>query len=333
MFLLGGGKKMDTPKFWDIQNSFLSKLLKPFGSLYAFGTAYRIRRAKPYQANIPVICVGNLSVGGTGKTPVCLAIAKELYKIKKSFFFLNHGYKSHLKNVMVDLKTHSAYDVGDEAILLACYAPTVVDNQRARGAQLAIRRGAECIIMDDGFQNPSLIKTFSFVVIDGKKGFGNCCVMPAGPLREPVLKGLNRADAIVIAGKDEWGVSFYLQRHNIDLPVFTGRFKPKAKFLSSLKNKDVLAFAGIGNPKKFFDLLKENNVNPVKTESYPDHYFYTRFDIEQLQKKANGLPIVTTTKDAVKIPRDLLKDIHIADGEFVFDNPDEIRNLLKNITL
>lgn len=324
---------MGTPKFWDVPNSFLSKVLKPFSALYAFGTAYRIRKAKPYQTDVPVICIGNLSIGGTGKTPVCIAVAKELFKLKKDFFFLNHAYKSRLKNVMVDLEQHSAYDVGDEAILLACYAPTIVDNQRARGAQLAVRKGAKCIIMDDGFQNPSLIKTFSFIVVDGKKGFSNECVIPAGPLREPVLKGLERADGIILVGEDEWGVRFFLQRNKIDLPLFTGHFEAKQKSLAPLQGKDVLAFAGIGRPQKFFDTLKQNNVNPIKTEEYPDHYFYTRFDIERLQKKANGLPLVTTTKDAVKIPKDLLKNIHIADGQFIFDKPEEIRELLKSITL
>lgn len=324
---------MGTPKFWDVPNSFISKVLKPLGALYAFGTAYRIRKAKPYQADIPVICIGNLSVGGTGKTPVCLAVAKELFKLKRDFFFLNHGYKAHLKNILVDLERHTAYDVGDEAILLACYAPTVVDNQRARGAQLAIRKGAKCILMDDGFQNPSLIKTFSFIVVDGKKGFGNECVLPAGPLREPILKGLARADAIVLVGEDEWGVKFFLQRNKIDLPLFTGHFAPKMKSIAPLKGKDVLAFAGIGRPQKFFDFLQQNGINPVKTEEYPDHYFYTRFDIERLLKKANGLPLITTTKDAVKIPKDLLKNIHIADGQFVFDKPEEIQELLKGIVL
>ncbi len=322
---------MGTPRFWDAPNSWLSRLLKPFGALYAFGTAYRFHQAKPYQVDVPVICVGNLSVGGTGKTPVCLAIAKQLYQMKQPFFFLNHGYRAHLKNVLVDLENHSAYDVGDEAVLLACYAPTVVDNHRARGAQLAVKKGARCILMDDGFQNPSLIKTLSLVVVDGKKGFGNECVLPAGPLREPILKGLARADAIVVAGEDEWGVQFYLQRHKIDLPVLTGHFEMNLKSLNGLKGRQVMAFAGIGQPEKFFNALRQKGLDVVKTEKYPDHYFYTRFDVEGLFKKAGSIPLVTTTKDAVKIPKDLLRKIVIADGDFVFDRPEEIQELLKGV--
>lgn len=322
---------MRTPYFWDIPNSFLSRLLKPFGKLYALGTAYRFHQTKPYQTSVPVICVGNLSVGGTGKTPVCLAIAKQLYHMKKSFFFLNHGYKAHLKNVQVDLEHHSAYDVGDEAILLAFHAPTIVDNRRARGAQLAIKKGAQCILMDDGFQNPSLIKTLSLVVVDGQKGFGNECVIPAGPLREPIEKGLSRADAVVIVGEDEWGVRFYLQRHKIDLPVLTGHFQVNMTSLSALKGKEVMAFAGIGQPWKFFETLKKNDIRVIKMDSYPDHYFYTRFDIERLIKKAGGLPLVTTTKDAVKIPKDLLKKMCVAEGDFVFDQSQDIQELLKGV--
>ena len=322
---------MKTPRFWDIPNHFLSRLLKPLGAVYAFGTASRFRRTNPYQVSVPVICVGNLSVGGTGKTPVCLAVASLVKKQKKHFFFLNHGYKSRLKNVRVDLENHSACDVGDEAVLLACYAPTIVDNYRARGAQTAVKHGAECIIMDDGFQNPSLIKTLSFVVVDGKKGFGNECVIPAGPLREPVLKGLTRADVVVIAGDDEWGVRFYLQRNKVDLPILTGRFQIDKKSILSLKGKKVMAFAGIGQPDKFYKMLQNEGVNVVQTESYPDHYFYTRFDIERLLKTANGLTLVTTTKDAVKIPKDLLKRIHVVDGQFIFDNPQEAMEIVKGV--
>jgi tetraacyldisaccharide 4'-kinase len=229
---------------------------------------------------------------------------------------------------------------GAEAVEMKQTAEKGKDKAEGEQRGKDVKDGAEHCVGDRepiGFRLYGLgrkpLKDHGKIVVDGKKGFGNERVMPAGPLREPILKGLNRADGIVIAGKDEWGVSFYLQRNKIDLPVFTGHFKPKTKFISALKNKDVLAFAGIGRPQKFFDLLKKNNVNPIQTAEFPDHYFYTRFDIEQLQKKANGLPLVTTTKDAVKIPRDLLKDIHIADGEFVFDKPEEIRELLKNITL
>lgn len=320
---------MQAPKFWDKQECVLSKVLKPFGWIYAWTVARRFKKVKPYQAAVPVICVGNVSVGGTGKTPVSLAIAKLLKEKEHLFYFLNHGYKTRLKHVLVDLTEHTAFDVGDEAMLLAFSAPTVVDNNRARGAQLAVKMGAPGIIMDDGFQNPGLIKTLSFVVVDGKKGFGNEQVLPAGPLREPVLKALERADAVIIAGEDTWGVRFYLQRHQKDLPILTGKFVPNPTQAAKLKGRKVFAFAGIGNPQKFYDLLRSAGALVMATCDFPDHYFYTRFDIEQLKEKASKLTLVTTAKDAVKISGPLRAGIDVLDGEFVFDEPESVWELLK----
>lgn len=317
---------MKTPSFWS-KPSWISTLLKPLGACYAASVAHRFRRTKPYQSSVPVICVGNLSVGGTGKTPVCLAIMERLKFA--GYFFLNHGYKSKTTGVLVEPNTHTAFDVGDEAMLLASYAPTVVDNHRARGAQLAVKSGAKGIIMDDGFQNPSLIKTLSFVVVDGKMGFGNECVLPAGPLREPVLKGLKRADAIIIAGEDTWGVAFYLKRHKIELPVLTGRFVLNPKILDMLQNKQVFAFAGLGNPHKFFDALSSVGIQVVGTQSFPDHYYYTRFDVEEIRQKAGEAIIVTTTKDAVKLSAELKQHIVVADGQFIFDDPNALDKVLK----
>ena len=318
---------MQAPKFWDKKESKLAKFLAPFGMLYAWTVAHRLAHHHPYQAKMPVICVGNISVGGTGKTPVCLALAKLLSDHQLAPWFLNHGYHAAEQSIVVDKKTHSALDVGDEALLLADIAPTIVDNARARGAQLAEKKGASLLIMDDGFQNPTLVKTFSFVVVDGTKGFGNERVLPAGPLREPVLKGLKRADAIILVGKDTWGIKKYLKEQQVDLPVLTGQFIPDKNVLS--KGKAVCAFAGIGNPQKFFDMLIGMGIQLVKTQSFPDHYFYTRFDIEELKKKALGIPLVTTSKDWVKIPPEMRTGLIQITGHFEFDNPDEVWHLLK----
>jgi len=144
-----------------------------------------------------------------------------------------------------------------------------VDSARARGAQLAEKKGAPLLIMDDGFQNPTLVKTFSFVVVDGTKGFGNERVMPAGPLREPVLKGLKRADAVILVGKDRWGIQKYLSENQVDLPILTGNFIPDIEDLQKLKNRPVCAFAGLGNPKKFFDMLKANGIHLAQIHSFP----------------------------------------------------------------
>ncbi len=322
---------MKTPDFWYKKKSFLSRLLKPIGKIYGWTVARRFKKTKPYQTDIPVICVGNLSVGGTGKTPVCLALGKILQEKGIRFFFLNHGYKAQKKGVIVDTHQMTSVDVGDEALLMAENAPTVVDNHRARGAQIALRHKAEAIIMDDGFQNPSLIKTLSFVVVDGKTGFGNGEMIPAGPLREPVEKGLLRADAVIIVGEDKTNIYQDIQKIDNELPIFMGHFEPDKRTISSLVGKNIIAFAGIGQPNKFFDMLTEKGINIVKKVSFPDHYSYTRFDIEQLMNDAGGLPLVTTTKDFVKVPVDMRSGVRVISGEFIFDKPEEIENLIQGI--
>ena len=322
---------MKAPAFWYQEKSILAKTLNPLGRLYGWSVARRFKRVNPYQANVPVICVGNLSVGGTGKTPVCLALGKMMKEMKIPFFFLNHGYKSNQKGVLVDVKKMSAIDVGDEAMLLAAVAPTVVDNHRARGAQVAERAGAKALIMDDGFQNPSLIKTISFIVADGKTGFGNGRLIPAGPMRESVEKGLLRADAVIIAGSDDWGVQKTVQKFAPDMPIFSGHFEPDSKIIQKLQGKKVMAFAGIGRPNKFFDMLVGHGVLVAKKAVFPDHYDYTRFDLENLIAEADGLTLVTTTKDFVKVPQNLKSRVIAVSGEFVFDKPESIQNLIKGV--
>ena len=322
---------MKAPKFWYWEKSWQAKLLAPFGKIYGWSVARRFKKERPYQAKIPVICVGNLSIGGTGKTPVCLALGQMLKEMNIRFFFLNHGYKSKKKEILVRGGELSALDIGDEAALLAVEAPTVVDNRRARGAQMAERKGAKALIMDDGFQNPSLIKTFSFIVVDGHVGFGNKYLIPAGPLRESLERGLARADAVVIAGEDKVGIKEQIQKVAPDIPVYGGQFKPDSKVIQKLKGKKVMAFAGIGRPEKFFDMLKGKGISVDKKAVFPDHYDYTRFDIESLLSEAGTLPLVTTTKDAVKVPRDMQNRLVVVSGQFVFDEPATVQNMLKGI--
>lgn len=322
---------MKTPKFWYREKSWQAKLLSPIGKIYGWSVARRFKKERPYQAKIPVICVGNLSIGGTGKTPICLALGKMLKEMDAHFFFLNHGYKSKKKGILVRKGSLSALDIGDEASLLATEAPTVVDPRRARGAQLAERKGAKLLIMDDGFQNPSLIKTFSFIVVDGQVGFGNQALIPAGPLRESLERGLARADAVIIAGPDRAGVKKQIHKISSDMPVYGGHFQPDSKVIQKLRGKKVMAFAGIGRPDKFFDMLTDMGVFVDKKAVFPDHYDYTRFDIENLLSEAGSLPLVTTTKDAVKVPKDIQNRLIVVPGQFVFDNPETIQNVLKGI--
>lgn len=319
---------MKTPKFWYRPQSRLAKLLSPLGRLYGWTVYRRFKKTRPYQATIPVICVGNLNVGGTGKTPVCLAIGQMLKEKNIPFWFLNHGYKSASQGIIVELGLMTPLDVGDEALLLANLAPTVVDRHRARGAQMIERQGAAALIMDDGFQNPSLIKTLSLIVADGQTGFGNGQMIPAGPLREPIERGLKRADAVVIAGADRSGVADIVKKTAPDLPILTGRFEPDPDSVKKLKGQTVVAFAGIGRPEKFFEMLTGLGIPVAKRIAFPDHYFYTRFDLEQLLADAGNMPLVTTRKDFVKIPPELRSRVQVVDGRFIFDRPDEVLQLI-----
>lgn len=321
---------MRAPKFWDKNKSIWITLLKPASIVYAFMTKRRVNK-KGYKSILPVICVGNIFVGGVGKTPVCLALGELLHQHERDFYYLNNGYKAEKQNVLVDKRMHTALDVGDEALLLNEMAPTVVSSDRANGAKLAEKQGAKAIIMDDGFQNPTLQKDFSFVVVDGKKGFGNDFVLPAGPLREPVLEGLKRANAIILAGEDTWGVRFYLQRNNVNLPVLTGHFQLDETVVSLFQGKKVFAFAGLGNPKKFYQSLQERGIDVQGTEDFPDHYHYTRFDVDDLKRRAKTLPLLTTEKDGVKLPKDMRQNIFVMPGQFVFDDPEAVWNLIKGV--
>ena len=321
---------MQTPKFWNQEKGFLISVLKPFSVLYSWMTRRRVKK-KGYKAAIPVICVGNIFVGGVGKTPVCLALGELLHAHGCDFYYLNHGYHAEKQGVVVDKRLHTALDVGDEALLLNELAPTVVSSKRAKGAKLAEKRGAKALLMDDGFQNPTLKKDFSFVVVDGKKGFGNGFVLPAGPLREPALEGLKRANAVIIVGEDSWGVRFYLERNGVDLPIFGGHFMLDETVVSLFREKKVFAFAGLGNPQKFYQSLKNVGIDVQGCEDFPDHYHYTRFDIEDLRRKAKGLPLLTTEKDGVKLSKDMRQNIFVMPGKFVFDEPDAVWNLLQGV--
>ena len=318
---------MKAPKFWQDKTSIRAKLMTPVAKIYRGLAKVRSAFCRSYKAKIPVICVGNINVGGTGKTPVCLALGKLLSQAGRSYFYLNHGYQSRVQHVQVTPE-HTPFMVGDEAMLLAAQAPTIVDRKRAKGAKLAERLGAPLLIMDDGFQNPGLKKDFSFVVVDGTYGFGNGRCLPSGPLREPIETGLKRANAVIIVGTDTWGVSAKVQEIAPNLPIFGGRFCPNANVMKALKNQSIVAFAGLGRPEKFFNMLTEAGLDVISTDVFPDHYTYTRFDWEALKEKAGDKTMVTTTKDAVKLPPEALKEVVVIDGDFVYDEPEKVLSAL-----
>lgn len=324
---------MKAPKFWQKGNTFFSSILSPFSKVYGWIVCNRIKNIKPYEASIPVVCVGNLVMGGVGKTPLAVSIAEYFKMNGKKPFFLTRGYGGGLKNVFVNPDKHTALQTGDEALLLAAVAPTIVDADRERGAKKAESLGADVIIMDDGFQNPKLVKTLSFVVFDGRYGAGNGKVFPAGPLREPLENGLKRANACVVVGEDFTGIKARVSEYNKALPFIGMHIEQNREKIERLSSKKLFAFAGIGYPAKFFDMLKENGCNVVETKSFPDHHPYTEQEIEALIEKAAGSDavLVTTAKDAVRIPARLREKIEVIEAYMVWDTPDVVCALLETL--
>lgn len=314
---------MKTPEFWQF-NSFFSKILTPFGAVYGFLTQLRLKIHKSPKVDIPVICVGNITAGGTGKTPVSIALAKMLINDVYHPFFVTRGYGGKIKNIIVNNKKHSAKDVGDEPLLLSQVAPVVVNPNRYEGAKLSIKEGADLIIMDDGFQNPSLYKDLSFLVFDGNYGIGNEKIIPAGPLRETFENGTKRADALIIMGKDKNGLA-----KRTKLPVFYGHLEA---FQTNIEKRDIIAFAGIGNPQKFYNTLKEQGFNVLKSYDFPDHHFYNKQELEKIIKEAEKLniDIYTTSKDFVKIPHIFHEYIKVLEVAVVWDKPEALLTFIKN---
>ena len=294
---------MKTPHFWKKKGA-LSTLLMPLGFVYGAATKLRLKYVRPHKCPAKVICIGNITAGGVGKTPVAMAMAEKYLQAGKKVFFVTRGYKGKLKNILVDLNKHTPEETGDEARLLAGVAPTVIAPDRAKGAAMAVKQGAEIIIMDDGFQNPGLHKDESWLVFDGATGIGNGRVIPAGPLRETLADGEKRADRILIMGEDKTGLAA-----KCTLPVFQGRLKPLP---FGLENKKVLAFAGIGHPEKFYQTLRSIGYEPVVTRDFDDHHAYTGEELGELLDLAGmqGLAPVTTEKDYVKLPDAVKKDIY-----------------------
>ncbi|HTW52055.1 MAG TPA: tetraacyldisaccharide 4'-kinase [Stellaceae bacterium] len=313
---------MRAPDFWGGEPGFLAELLTPLGS--ALDAAGRLRRAvvRPYRAPAPVICVGNLVVGGSGKTPVTLSLAGILAARGIDAAIVMRGYGGSLAGpVQVDLRRHDATAVGDEALLAAAQAPCWVARDRAAGVREAVARGAAAIILDDGFQNPHIAKDRSLIAIDAAYGFGNGRLIPAGPLRERIAGGLDRADAIVLIGDGEVSVPASTPVLHATLePVAGGRFA----------GVPVIAFAGIGRPAKFFASLRELGVMFVAERGFPDHHAYRAAELAALRReaKAAGALLVTTRKDWVRLPASEHAGIEVLDVALRWRDPAALDMLL-----
>lgn len=295
---------MQPPQFWHRPAGLLSTVLAPFGALYAMGTARRLARGTPLRLGVPVICVGNINAGGTGKTPTVVAIVQRLQAQGHTPHIVSRGYGGTVTDaVQVDEQTHRAADVGDEPLLLSAFAPTWVSPDRTKGAQLAVQAGADAIVLDDGFQNPGLHKDLSLVVVDAARGFGNGKVIPAGPLREPVKTGLARADLLLSIGPNKAQTHFSDAWGTPPCPHLKGRLTPLQTGMD-WQGSRVLAFAGIGHPQKFFATLKDLGAEVVKSEALEDHQPLSSALMARLENEAMllGAQLVTTEKDATRLP-------------------------------
>lgn len=326
---------MREPRFWarDVDPRsreaapLLRFLLTPLAWVYAEATHRRIARAEPLKVRSKVICVGNLTAGGVGKSPIVAALRQHFMDTTSlRAATLSRGYKGKLEGPLkVDTDTHTAEHVGDEPLMLARTGESWIGADRAATGQVMSNDGVDIIIMDDGHQNPGLHKDLSLVVVDASAGFGNGHVIPKGPLREPVEEGLSRADAIILMGygtpPEELGES--------GLPIF------KAVLAASATPPPApyVAFAGIGRPEKFFDTLKVMNVDVRDAVPFPDHHAYSSGDLSYLKKLAadNGATLITTEKDVARLAPEQREGIVTLPVEVIFDGKEDLDKMLADV--
>ena len=294
---------MREPAFWHRPSSWKSHLLRPLGALYGAVAARRLRR-KGFDAGIPVFCVGNYHMGGAGKTPTVLALAGILRELGETPVVLSRGYGGALRGpVMVDPSRHGAGQVGDEPVMMAAHLPVAVARDRVDGVALARSQRATVILMDDGFQNPAIAKDVSLIVIDSERGIGNGRVFPAGPLRAPLPPQLARTDALIVVGVGSAGRAIADRVAAQGGQVFAAHLKPNAQSLARLAGKRALAFAGIGDPERFFRTLRSNGVELVEARAFADHHAFSADEIAALIADATrgALTLVTTEKDLARL--------------------------------
>lgn len=301
-------------------------LLEPLAALYAFAGARRLRSASPWRSGVPVLCIGNLTLGGAGKTPVTAALRAHMLRLGLGAATLSRGYRGKEPGPLrVVPGQHDFRSVGDEPLLLARGGPAYIARDRPAGARAIEAAGHAAILLDDGHQNPSLHKDISFVVIDTARAFGNRRVFPAGPLREPIAAGLARTDAIVLMGPQEEAAAF---AQNLDFGglVFSAELAP----LDTPPAEQLVAFAGIGRPAKMFDSLRAAGARLADCVSFPDHHPYSASDLADLHRLAaqHDARLITTEKDVVRLPQAVAANVLVWRVAARFHQPDRLEAFL-----
>jgi tetraacyldisaccharide 4'-kinase len=322
---------MRPPQFWRHRaRSVWPRLLTPAAAVVAGVTARRVARPG-WRAPVPVICCGNVTVGGAGKTTLALDLGRRFQARGVAVHFLLRGYGGDSRGPHRVSPGEGASRAGDEAVLLAAVAPSWIGGDRAASARAAIEEGADVLVLDDGLQNPTLAKDLSLLVVDGATGFGNGRVLPAGPLREPVTAAAARCQAVVLIGDDATSALAALPAQ---LPVLRARLQPTPD-VAALAGRRVLAFAGLALPEKFFNGLAQAGVKVVTRRAFPDHHPYTEPELRALLKQAEMLSAtpVTTPKDAVRLPAGLQRFVTVVGVNLLWNDPDTVERLLDRVLI